>query len=107
MSRFAKTAILLLLALAVALSPAASALAQDVAIDPFREEQDTTAGFVVFDFLLVRPLSLFATGLGSAVFVLSYPIAMVTRQTDQTFEKLVKEPADYTFTRPLGFFPDN
>ncbi len=107
MSRFIRTAPLLLLALILALSPVAGALAQDVALDPFREEQDTTPGFMVFDALLIRPLSLIATGLGSAVFVVSYPIAMATDQTDQTLEKLVKDPARYTFTRPLGFFPEN
>lgn len=107
MSRFARTALPLLLALILAIASAAPAFAQDVAVDPFREEKDTTPGFIVLDFLLVRPLSLVATGIGSAVFVASYPIAMATDQTDATLEKLVKAPAGYTFTRPLGFFPDN
>lgn len=107
MSRFAKTATLLFLAVFVALSPAVTALAQDVAVDPFREEQGTTPGFVVFDALLVRPLSLAATCIGTAAFVVSLPIALVTRQTRQTVEILMKEPAEYTFTRPLGYFPDN
>jgi hypothetical protein len=111
MSRFARNATLLLLALILALTPVAGAFAQDVApeatMDPFREEQDTTPGFMVFDALLVRPLSLFATCLGTATFVVALPVTLVTKQTRQSAEKLMKTPAEYTFTRPLGFFPEN
>ena len=107
MSRFARTAFLLLLALILALTPVAGALAQDVALDPFREKQDTTPGFIVLDALLVRPFSLFATCLGTAAFVVALPVSLVTKQTRQTAEKLMKTPAEYTFTRPLGFFPEN
>lgn len=107
MSRFARNATLLLLALILALAPVAGALAQDVAIDPFREVQDTTPGFMVFDALLVRPLSLFATCVGAATFVVALPVTLVTKQTRQSAEKLMKTPAEYTFTRPLGFFPEN
>jgi hypothetical protein len=107
MSRFARNATLLSVALILALSPVAGAFAQDVAIDPFREVQDTTPGFMVFDALLVRPLSLFATCVGAATFVVALPVTLVTKQTRQSAEKLMKTPAEYTFTRPLGFFPEN
>lgn len=71
--------------------------------DPAREEKD--AGQIAFDLVLVRPFGLLATALGSAVFVVSLPFsASVEGGVKQASEKLVKEPARFTFKRPLGEF---
>lgn len=78
-----------------------SALAQD---DPFLEENDTTAGLMTVDLLLVRPVGIGATILGSVVFVLALPFTAATDDVNYSMEKLVKEPARYTFKRSLGFF---
>ena len=72
--------------------------------NPFEEHRETTAGFMIFDLLLVRPLSLGATLLGSAASIVALPLTAPTGETGYSLEKLVKEPARYTFTRSLGFF---
>ncbi len=71
---------------------------------PFTEKKDTTAGFMVLDALMVRPLGLGATILGTAVFVLALPFTAPTGYTKKSYDKLMADPAKYTFTRPLGFF---
>jgi hypothetical protein len=59
------------------------------------------------DALLVRPLSLAATVLGSAVFVVSLPLSLLGMNAGQAADRLVVEPAKYTFVRPLGDFQAN
>ncbi len=71
--------------------------------DPTQKEKDP--GQIAFDLVLVRPFGLIATALGSAIFVVSLPFsASVEGGVKQASEKLVKEPARYTFKRPLGEF---
>ncbi|MFW5635726.1 MAG: hypothetical protein ACOC3A_03645 [Thermodesulfobacteriota bacterium] len=82
------------------LLPATSARAQD----PFEEHKETTAGFMILDLLLVRPASLGATVIGSAVWLVALPFTAPAGETGYSLEKLIKEPAKYTFTRSLGFF---
>lgn len=62
-----------------------------------------SAGAMAFDLLLVRPLGLVSTVLGTGLFILQLPFDI--GQDDGVkapFEKLVAEPARFTFTRPLG-----
>ena len=59
---------------------------------------DTTAA----DLLIARPGGLAATILGTAVFVVGLPFTLINGSTEQAAQKLVVEPAQYTFTRPLG-----
>jgi len=82
------------------LLPATSARAQD----PFEEQKETTAGFMILDLLLIRPVSLGATILGSAAWVVALPFTAPAGETGHSLDKLIKEPAKYTFTRSLGFF---
>jgi hypothetical protein len=57
---------------------------------------------VIGDLVFLRPLGFCSFVLGTAVFIVSLPAAVVTKSTKQTAEVLVKEPFDYTFKRPLG-----
>jgi hypothetical protein len=57
---------------------------------------------VAADAIVVRPLCFVATVLGSAFFVASLPIALISQSTPQTAEALVMRPARATFTRPMG-----
>ncbi len=68
------------------------------------EGGDVEAGTMTFDLLLVRPFSALATLLGSAAFVVSLPFTAVGGSIEPAYEKMVKAPAAYTFTRPLGSF---
>lgn len=54
------------------------------------------------DLLVIRPISFVGLVLGSVVFVLSSPFSAIGGNINQAAEKLVKEPASYTFVRPLG-----
>ena len=54
------------------------------------------------DVLVVRPLSFVATILGSALFVVSLPVAAISDSVSDTAEALVFTPGRMTFTRPVG-----
>jgi hypothetical protein len=66
-------------------------------------DDSPSAGAMVFDLVLIRPLSLVATTLGVGFFVVSLPLAVIQGEWPrQTAENLVLEPARYTFLRRLG-----
>ena len=60
---------------------------------------------VVFDLLLLRPLGLVMTALGTVVYVVPVmPLTLITRPTEiaKPLGPLVATPARYTFRDPLG-----
>jgi hypothetical protein len=59
---------------------------------------------VVGDLAIVRPGCFVATVIGSAVFIVALPIAMTSGSVKETADTLVVQPAQATFTRPLGDF---
>jgi len=62
--------------------------------------------FVAADAIVVRPLCLVATVIGSVFFVVSLPVAATSRSVNRAADALVLSPARATFTRPLGDFED-
>lgn len=54
------------------------------------------------DLLLVRPLGAAATVAGFGLFAVCSPFAAMADATDEVFDTLVRNPADYTFDRDLG-----
>jgi hypothetical protein len=77
-----------------------AATAADVEATP---DAQPSGGAMVFDLLLVRPVSLVATVLGTALFIVQLPLAVIQGdEGSHAGEKLVLAPARYTFTRPLG-----
>ena len=61
-----------------------------------------TGGAVVADLLIARPLGLVATVLGIGICVVTLPFTLINGSTELAAQKLIGEPAAYTFTRPLG-----
>lgn len=61
-----------------------------------------SGGAMAFDLLIVRPVSLVATVVGTVLFVVSLPLTVIQGNVEDPAEKLVGDPARYTFTRPLG-----
>ncbi len=62
-----------------------------------------SAGAMTLDLLVVRPVSLLATVLGTAIFIVQAPISAFHENGLQTTgRKLVYEPAHFTFARPIG-----
>ncbi len=57
---------------------------------------------VAADTLVVRPVCLAATVVGSALFVIALPIAAISHSVKKTAHVLVVRPARATFTRRLG-----
>lgn len=96
-----KTTMLKTAAVAALLLASAAVCAQE----PYIDERDgqPSAGAMAFDLIVIRPLSLVATILGSTLFVLQLPLAAIQGEPPLgPAEKLVVEPARYTFERPLG-----
>ena len=90
-----------MLALAfVAMPPAVSA-----------QQDDTISGDkatdMVVDVLLMRPLGLFATVLGTALTVAALPFTVPSGSVESSARELILKPAEYTFKRPLGDFSDS
>ena len=67
---------------------------------------DTDATSVAVDVVLARPVSFALTILGSALFVVSLPVAATSGCVDKAAKTLVVTPAKDTFTRPLGDLED-
>jgi hypothetical protein len=54
------------------------------------------------DMVLLRPLGIAATAIGTVFFVASLPFSAPGGNAKGAFEKLVAEPAGFAFARPLG-----
>jgi hypothetical protein len=63
---------------------------------------DVSAEAMVADGLLLRPGGVIATLLGTVVFVVTLPFSIPTKSVEKAAQKLVVDPAKYTFVRPLG-----
>lgn len=71
---------------------------------PEFEKDKVSSERMVVDFLVARPLGFVALAAGAAIFVVSLPFSAAGGNSDVASEKLVKEPADFVFKRPLGEF---
>ena len=68
------------------------------------EVQEKTAEGMAFDLVLLRPLGLVATVAGSVVHVVGLIFSGPGGNAGEAAQLLVKEPAKFTFVRPLGDF---
>lgn len=66
------------------------------------EDLDEKGGFMAGDLLVIRPLGIAATAVGSVIYVISLPFSLAGGNEEEARQKLVLDPAGYTFTRPLG-----
>ena len=57
---------------------------------------------MIADALVARPIGLVTTVVGSAVYVVSLPFSLLGGNEQQARQKLVVEPTNFTFKRPLG-----
>jgi hypothetical protein len=67
---------------------------------------DTDATSVVVDVVAARPVTFALTIVGTALFVVSLPVAATSGCLNKAANTLVVAPAKDTFTRPLGDFED-
>jgi hypothetical protein len=68
----------------------------------YLQDDEPTAGAMVADLLVARPLTLVATVVGAAGWVISLPFTLIGGNTGEAGERMVAEPFRYTFARPLG-----
>lgn len=59
---------------------------------------------MLVDALVARPIGLVTTVVGSTVYVISLPFSLLGGNEKQARQKLVVEPTEFTFKRPLGEF---
>ena len=67
-------------------------------------EQEPTGGQMMWDAIVMRPIGIVGTALGSVVWLVSYPFAALGGNADESTQKLVAQPFNWTFNRPLGYF---
>lgn len=83
--------------------PAVPLFAQMVPIDQYEAQPMVPSGeAMVVDLLIVRPFSFAALVFGAAVSIVATPFALASRTTPEVYGRLLGEPYDYTFCRPLG-----
>jgi hypothetical protein len=100
MSGWKKQSLVFLVTAALVLSLSApSALAMDQV-----DDIDGTAGAMIFDLVLARPLGIAATVVGWTTFIASLPFTALGGNVGEAAQKLVVAPAVFTFGRPLGRF---
>ncbi len=87
--------VLLTLTIVIILSSSMAFADKDEAID------------VMADALIFKPIGFAALVGGSAIFVITLPIAAITKSIDTTANVLVKQPFDYVFVRPIGEIKSN
>jgi hypothetical protein len=90
----------LLFPVSVAYAATAGAMREASALEIRRQEP--RAETMIFDFLVLRPFGLIGTAIGTAAFIVSLPFSLPTKSADEAAQKLVVDPAKFTFARPLG-----
>ena len=100
MFRIAKRSLVIAIIAALLIVPFASTgLAEE-----YFEREDPSGGEMMYDFIIVRPIGIAATIIGSVFYVVSLPFSLLGDNAGEAGEALVKEPAAFTFKRPLGEF---
>lgn len=91
------------LAAAVVLSLASAA----ASAQGYREgiDDSPSSAAMVFDFAIVRPLGIVSTVAGLGLFVVTLPFTAPQGDIGQAAQRLVVDPAHFTFVRPLGEIP--
>jgi hypothetical protein len=70
--------------------------------DPYGEPVAPSGEAMVADLLLVRPVGFVALVFGAAVSIVATPFALATGTTPEVYGRLLGEPYNFTFCRPLG-----
>ena len=94
-----KTLVLMTVASLLVIPFGSTAMAQE-----YFETEDPGGGAMIFDFCVVRPVGILATAVGAVAYVVSLPFSALGGNAATAGQKLISEPAAYTFKRPLGEF---
>jgi hypothetical protein len=102
MNRMAKQVLIVTMALMM-IAMTSLVWAEEYAVSPAPKE--ATAEAMLADVFILRPFGLAATVLGSVTFVVALPFTLLSRSVDKAAQRLVVDPAKFTFVRPLGYAP--
>jgi len=94
-----KTLVMMTVASMLVISVGSTAMAQE-----YFEVEEASGAAMIFDFCVVRPVGIVATAIGAVAFVVSLPFSALGENSAAASQKLISEPAAYTFVRPLGEF---
>ena len=70
--------------------------------DYMAEDASPTGGEMMADAFLMRPFMLVSTVVTTVTFIIMLPFSALGGNVGESADRLVVEPAAYTFTRPLG-----
>jgi hypothetical protein len=93
--------VVMMISLTLSLAPAAMAQ-EDTGV--YIYESGPSGEAMIGDALIVRPVSLVCLGVTSLVFLVGWPFAAAGGNQADAKQKLLKDPVEYTFKRPLGDF---
>ncbi len=91
-------AVLLIFALAISFSAAPLQAADGWG------SQEASVDAMILDAVFIRPLGLVSMVGGTAVFVVTIFFTVPSGSANQAADRLISDPARYTFARPLGVF---
>ena len=78
--------------------------ATTVQAQDYFEAREPGGGAMIYDLVVLRPVGIVATAVGSVAWLISLPFSALGDNVDQATDKLVKTPGKFTFVRPLGEF---
>jgi len=99
MKKTTKPLIILIAVVMVMVPFRAAVMARDAS-----DRDEPSAEAMAFDILVVRPLGLLALGLGAILNLIAMPFSATRGDQKVVQKKLVDEPAEFIFNRPVGDF---
>lgn len=93
-----------LFAAAAALALSSAAARADMSAYPEQADARPSALAMAVDLAVGRPLGLAGSALGIVVFLVGLPFEAISGDVGGPGKRLVVEPLEFTFTRPLGEF---
>jgi len=92
-----KKVIAILLAFMVFSASGAAFAVEDV------DKKEASGPEMILDILVLRPVGIAATAVGTGFFIISLPFSLPTGSVKLAARKLVADPFVFTFMRPVGF----
>jgi len=101
MIRHMKTVVTWCVSIGLLMLPlSAMAVNKDAPVVEVKHSPETMA----VDAIVVRPLGLVSTLGGAVIFLVASPFSAMGGNTRESWDRLVADPAKFTFQRPLGHF---
>ncbi|MDJ0810508.1 MAG: hypothetical protein QNJ48_09290 [Desulfobacterales bacterium] len=91
-----------LLVMALCLSPISAFAVDDTEIYVFKREPQGQG--MAGDIAIIRPISIGCLIVSTGAYLVALPFAALGGNAEETTQKMVVEPFNYTFRRPLGDF---